>query len=185
MGARNLSRAVTDSDHIQGNKNAAITLVEYGDYQCPFCGAAYPMIKTLQNHFGDKLRFVFRNFPLVHSHRYAVTAALAAEAAGLQGKFWEMHDMLYENQSALEPEDLIAYANALKLDVRKFQRDISNEGLLAHVKEDYQSGEKSGVDGTPAFYINGVKYTGPYKFSELKRYIEGVLGPGISEEKPY
>lgn len=185
MRAKHLSRPVDEMDHVQGEPKAPITFIEYGDYQCTFCGAAQTMIKSLQSHFGAQMRFVFRNFPLIHSHRYAVAAALAAEAAGLQGRFWEMHDFLYENQTALEPEDLIEYAEKLKLDLRRFQRDMSDEKLLVRIRQDYESGERSGVDATPAYFVNGVKYTGAYKLSELKRYIEGLLGSSISEEKPY
>ncbi len=105
------------NDHVQGTANAPVTLVEYGDYECPYCGEAYPIVKALQERLGKQMRFVFRNFPLSEMHPHAEHAAEAAEAAGGQGKFWEMHDLLYENQDALEDEDLARYAKALKLDM--------------------------------------------------------------------
>jgi protein-disulfide isomerase len=106
-----LSMEVSDArDHIQGSAKAAVTLVEYGDYECPYCGQAYPIVKKLQKQMGDQVRFVFRNFPLAEMHPHAAHAAQAAEAAAAQGKFWEMHDMLYERQAALEDDDLVSYA---------------------------------------------------------------------------
>src|SRR5271165_2299125 len=111
-------------DHIQGPIGAPIALVEYGDYECPFCGEAYPIVKAIQERLGDRLCFAFRNFPLINSHPHAEHAAAAAEAAGAQGKFWEMHDLLYENQTALEDEDLAAYAERLGLDAGKLLREI-------------------------------------------------------------
>src|SRR3974377_1140926 len=115
-----LSPPVSERDHVSGSPRAKLTLVEFGDYQCPFCGAAYPVVKQLQGDLGNTLRFVFRNFPLTQAHPYAMIAAEAAEAAALQGKFWEMHDLIYENQEALEPEILLTWAQRAGLDVETF-----------------------------------------------------------------
>src|SRR5438132_8357805 len=119
-----LTPSVSARDHAQGPANAPLTLVEYGDYQCPYCGAAYPVVKRLQKSLGKKLRFVFRNFPLTQAHPYALIAAEAAEAAALQGKFWEMHDLIYEQQNDLEPEIIPSWAKQIELDLKKFATDI-------------------------------------------------------------
>src|ERR1700733_8472681 len=153
---------VTARDHIQGPSHAKLVLVEYGDYECPYCGAAYPVVKELQRRLAGKLSFEFRNFPLATAHPHAEIAAEAAEAAGAQGKFWEMHDMLYENQEALEAENLRGYASALGLDLHRFSRDLSEHIFMAKVREDFRSGVHSGVNGTPSFFINGELYNGAY-----------------------
>lgn len=180
MSDGKLKVVVNDKDHMQGAEFAQVTLLEYGDYQCPYCGAAYPMIKRLQEHFGKDLRFVFRNFPLAQAHEHAVTAALAAEAAGLQGKFWQMHDLLYEHQARLNMSDILGYARIIKLDMTKFREDVQTPELLEKIKDDFRSGEDSGVEGTPSFYINSQKYRGSYEYSALKEYIEGLLGSSYS-----
>src|SRR5580704_17759767 len=153
-----LTVPVSEADHIQGSARAAATLLEYGDYQCPYCGQAYGIIKDLQADLGGKLRFVFRNFPLTTAHPYAELAAEAAEAAAAAGKFWEMHDTLYENQGALGAESIVEYARRLGLDVPKFSDDIEKRRFKTRVKDDFMGGVKSGVSGTPGFYINGKKY---------------------------
>jgi len=148
-------------DHIQGLIEAPIALVEYGDYECPYCGEAYSIIKAIQERLGGRLCFAFRNFPLVNSHPHAQHAAEAAEAAGAQGKFWEMHDLLFENQDALDDEDLAQYAAALKLDARRLIDEVLAGAHTARVREDFRSGARGGVNGTPTFFINGVRYEGP------------------------
>ena len=148
---------VNQNDHIQGSENAPIELVEYGDYQCPYCGEAYPEIKALQKKMGKNLKFVFRNFPLTQMHENAKNAALAAEAAGAQGKFWEMHNMLYENQNSLKEENLVSYAEKIGLDVDRFKNDLQNKTFISKVEGDFEGGMKSGVNSTPSFYVNGEK----------------------------
>lgn len=180
MSDGKLKVLVNDNDHIQGVEFAKVTLLEYGDYQCPYCGSAYPIVKRLQEHFGKDLRFVFRNFPLAQAHEHAVSAALAAEAAGLQGKFWQMHDLLYEHQSRLNTSDILGYGRVLKLDMTKFREDAASPKLLERVKSDFVSGEDSGVEGTPSFYINSQKYRGSYEYSALKESIEGLIGSSYS-----
>jgi len=150
-----------ERDHIEGPSNAPLTLVEYGDYQCPYCGAAYPEVKKVQRQLGSKLRFVFRNFPIPSLHEFAEHAAEVAEAAGAQGKFWEMHDFLYEHQNLLGSDDaILSYATKLRLDVRKLEREIAQHVYMDRIKEDFDGGVRSGVNGTPTFYVNGIRYNG-------------------------
>jgi protein-disulfide isomerase len=151
---------VADRDHIQGPINAAFALVEYGDYECPYCGEAHPIVKAVQERLGDRLCFAFRNFPLVNAHPHAQHAAEAAEAAGEQGKFWEMHDLLFENQAALEDEDLAQYAADLGLDGSRLIAEVLAGTHKGRVREDFKSGARDGVNGTPTFFINGVRYDG-------------------------
>ena len=161
-----------DRDHTQGPADAPVTLVEYGDYECPYCGAAYPIIKQVQERMGEKLRFVFRNFPITTSHPHAEQAAEAAEAAASQGSFWEMHDLLYENQRRLEDEHLRTYAEQLGLDLESFDRDLAEHVHAARVREDFMSGVRSGVNGTPTFYINGARHDDSYEVKTLLAALE-------------
>jgi protein-disulfide isomerase len=161
-----------DRDHIQGPAEAAVTLVEYGDYQCPYCGAAYPIIKEVQARMGGTLRFVFRNFPISTSHPHAEQAAEAAEAAAHQGRFWEMHDLLYENQSRLGEEDLRSYAKELELDVPTFDQELADHVHAERVREDFMSGVRSGGNGTPTFYVNGTRHDGSYEIEALLTVLE-------------
>jgi len=157
-----LSPPVSARDHAQGSADAPVTLVEYGDFECPHCGRAHPIIKMIQKHFGKRLRFVFRNFPIGTIHPHAQKAAEAAEAAGAQGKFWEMHDTLYEHQHALDDLHLARYADALKLDRARFDREMVAGANSSRVREDFLSGVRSGVNGTPTFFINGLRYDGSW-----------------------
>ena len=156
-----------DRDHAQGPAAAPITLVEYGDYECPHCGAAYPVVKKLQKKLGKSLRFIYRNFPLTSIHPHAERAAEAAEAAGAQGKFWEMHDWIFEHQDTLEAADLLKAAKALGLDPKKFASEMESEAYLPRVKEDFKSGIRSGVNGTPTFFINGARHDRPPSYQDL------------------
>jgi len=161
-----------DRDHIQGPAEAAVTLVEYGDYECPYCGAAYPMIKEVQERMGERLRFVFRNFPISTSHPHAEQAAEAAEAAATQGRFWQMHDLLYENQQRLGDEDLRSYAEQLGLEVEPFDQELAEHVHAPRVHEDFMSGVRSGVNGTPTFYINGSRHDDSYDAETLLAALE-------------
>jgi protein-disulfide isomerase len=161
-----------DRDHIEGPADAPVTLVEYGDYECPYCGAAYPIVKQVQSQMGERLRFVFRNFPITTSHPHAEQAAEAAEAADAQGRFWEMHDHLYEHQRHLENDDLVGYAGALGLDVERFADELARHVHAARVREDFMSGVRSGVNGTPTFYVNGLRYDDSYEFEPLSAAVE-------------
>jgi protein-disulfide isomerase len=161
-------------DHIRGAKDAPITVVEYGDYECPHCGEAHFIIQQIEEMFADTLRFVFRNFPLSTVHPDAEPAAEAAEAAAAQKKFWPMHDALFENQDALEESDLVRYATVVGLDVPRFVREM-NEGRYApRVREDFLGGARSGVNGTPTFFVNGYRHDGGYDLASLIDSIEDV-----------
>src|SRR5438093_387846 len=131
---------VAKRDHIQGHIGAPLALVEYGDYECPYCGEAYPIVKAVRERLGESLCFAFRNFPLVNSHPHAQHAAEAAEAASLQGKFWEMHDLLFENQGALTDDDLTRYAKTLGLDGPRILREVLSGAYRSRVQKDLQSG---------------------------------------------
>jgi len=157
-----LTPPVGERDHIAGPDDAPVTLVEYGDYECPYCGMAHPVVKRAQRELGNQLRFVFRNFPLAEAHPHAQTAAQAAEAAGAQGRFWEMHDMIFEHQDALEVKDLLGYAASLGLDAEKIARDLEAGTYVKRVREEFRSGVKSGVNGTPTFFVNGARYDGSW-----------------------
>lgn len=161
-----------DRDHTQGPAAAPVTLVEYGDYECPYCGAAYPIVKEVQQRMGDRLQFVFRNFPITTSHPHAEQAAEAAEAAASQGTFWEMHDLLYENQKRLRDEDLRGYAAQIGLDLDAFDRELAEHVHAARVHEDFMSGVRSGVNGTPTFYVNGERYDESYQLQTLLAALE-------------
>ncbi|MET0281995.1 MAG: DsbA family protein [Steroidobacteraceae bacterium] len=153
-----LAIPVTAADHVQGPMDAPVTLVEYGDYQCPYCGEAYQVIKAVQQTLGSRLRFVFRNFPLNQAHPQAELAAEAAEAAGAQGKFWEMHDALYENQQQLGQPLIEALVEQLGLDAGRLEQDLQARSFQARVKHDFMGGVRSGVNGTPGLFINGQRY---------------------------
>jgi protein-disulfide isomerase len=162
-----LSVPVTKSDHSAGGDAAPVTLVEYGDYQCPFCGQAYPLVKAIQRQMGSSLRFIFRNFPLTNAHPFAEGAAEAAEAAASQGKFWEMHDLLYENQANLGPGLLVEAASSLKLDVKLFLGDLQARKYKERVRRDFMGGVRSGVNGTPGFFVDNVRFDGSWVSGEL------------------
>lgn len=173
--AATLTPAVSGRDHAEGPADAPVTLVEYGDYQCPYCGAAYPVVKRLQKALGKKLRFVFRNFPLTQAHPYALIAAETAEAAANQGKFWEMHDLLFEQQASLEPDIIPAWAEKLGLDLERLGNDIVQGVVEKQIQEDRQSGIRSGVNGTPTFFINGVRHDGSPDYGSLLAALEAGL----------
>jgi protein-disulfide isomerase len=162
MSNGRLTPPVSERDHMAGPGDAPVTLVEYGDYECPYCGMAYPIVKAVQRKLGSQLRFVFRNFPLAEIHPHARHAAQAAEAAAAQGKFWEMHDMLFEHQHALDDEDLIAYARSLGLDAERVARELEAGTYAKRVRDDFRNGVRSGVNGTPTFFVNGERYEGSW-----------------------
>jgi len=176
---KKLTIPVNGSDHMRGSakNNSPITLVEYGDYECPYTGMAYPIVKELIREFGnDKLRFVFRNFPLNEIHPHAQHAAEAAEASAAQNKFWQMHDYLFEHQKALDDGHLLEYAQKVGLeDIHKFKDDVSRHVYAPLIEESLKGGIDSGVEGTPTFYINGVRYEDSFDlrtFSEtLQKYL--------------
>jgi protein-disulfide isomerase len=175
-----LTPPVSHDDHGAGSEDAPVTLVEFGDYECPHCGAAHPVVQEIQRILGPNLRFVFRNFPLRNAHPHAEHAAEAAEAAAAQNEFWGMHDQLFENQDALEDSDLLRYAAALHLDVERVATELA-AGLYAdRVRRDFRSGVKSGVNGKPTFFINGVRHDAPWDLPTLLAAVEAaaVAAPG-------
>jgi protein-disulfide isomerase len=167
-----LTVPVGENDHVLGSEDAFVTLVEYGDYECPQCGRAYWIVKKVQAKMGDRLRFVFRNFPLTQTHPQALRAAEAAEIAASQDKFWEMHDRLYENQDALDDESLIAYAEGIGLNVEKFTEDLLSDKFEEKVRADFMGGVESGVNGTPTFFINGVRFNQSWDYETLLAALE-------------
>jgi len=167
MSHGKLTPPIGPDDHAQGSANAPVTLVEYGDYECPYCGMAYPIVQRIQARLGNRLRFVFRNFPLAEAHPHATAAAELAEAAALQGKFWEMHDMLYEHQRALDPTHLQGYVRKLALDVDALQAALQSGAPDKRVAADFRNGVRSGVNGTPTFFVNGVRFDGDWRDEEI------------------
>jgi protein-disulfide isomerase len=174
-GTARLTVPVSQRDHQQGPATAPVTLVEYGDYECPYCGEAYPIVKEIQRRLGDRLRFVFRNFPLTQSHPHAEHAAEAAEAASAQEKFWQMHDYLFEHQQALDDAHLVHYAVALELDKDRFVREMTAHVYANRVREDFLRGVRSGVNGTPTFFINGVRHDDSHELETLLAAIEAAM----------
>ena len=170
-----LRTPVGPNDHMQGNSNAPVTIVEYGDYECPHCGRAYPIVKRIQEHFGERLLFVFRNFPLNHTHPQAESAAEAAEYVATQGKFWEMHDLLYENQDRLGSDLYEELAEKLHLDPIALTASIDSGQFTDRVRADFTGGVRSGVNGTPTFFINGERYDGSFDYPALVGTINALL----------
>jgi protein-disulfide isomerase len=158
---------VSERDHAHGPASAPATLLEYGDYECPFCGQAHPVVRAVQARLGRRMRFVFRHFPLTEIHPRALPAAEAAEAAGAQGRFWQMHDLLFDNQPALADADLLRYAGALGLDLPRFVTELAEHVHEPKIREDFMSGVRSGVNGTPTFFINGVRHDGAWDVDTL------------------
>jgi len=165
---------VTKDDHAQGPEEAPVTLVEYGDYECPHCGRAYPIVKRVQKHFGKNLRFVFRNFPLNEIHPHAEDAAEVAEFAATQGKFWEMHDLIFENQQALGPETYARLTSSLKLPVSAMESALEQGSFTDRVRSDFSGGVRSGVNGTPTFFINGQRHDDSFDHDVLIAAIEAA-----------
>jgi protein-disulfide isomerase len=166
-----LESPVEASDHFQGPQTAPVTLVEYGDFECPYCGRAYPVVKELKRHFGDDLRFVFRHTPRAITHPHALHSAEAAEAADAQGKFWEMHDRLFEHQGALRDEDLVQHASAIGLDVTRFENDLRTHAFASKVHAQETTGAHS-VLTTPTFFINAVRFDDTPDRATLEQAIE-------------
>lgn len=166
---------LNENDHIQGGLDAPVALLEYGDYQCPFCGRAYYVIKQLQKDYGPQLKFVFRNFPLSEIHPLAEPAAEVAEFAGAHGQFWEMHDALYENQDSLGLPLFLELADGLGLPETGLQRALAQHQFMAKIRADFLGGVRSGVNGTPTFFINGVRHDGSYEYEDLAADIDAHL----------
>ena len=167
-----LKPPINNRDHITGPADAPVTLVEFGDYECPYCGAAYPIVEAVRHALKDSLLFAFRHFPLTTAHPHALAAAEASEAAAAQGQFWQMHARLYQNQDALADDDLLDHAAAIGLSLPKFVEDMREHRHLARVRADFTSGARSGVNGTPSFFINGIRYDGLRDLQSMLAAIE-------------
>jgi protein-disulfide isomerase len=163
-----------DRDHIRGREDAPVTLVEYGDFECPYCGQAEGVLRELLRDAGDDVRYVWRHLPLADVHPSAELAAQAAEAAAAQGAFWKMHDVLLEHQDALTPPDLMRYAAELELDVERFTDDLERRAFAARIAEDVDGADRSNVSGTPTFFVNGRRHYGAYDIAALKQAVRGA-----------
>jgi protein-disulfide isomerase len=170
-----LTLPVGRRDHVRGPATAPLTLLEYGDYECPFCGAAHSVVDQVVQIMGDQLRFAYRHFPLTQIHPHAQQAAEAAEAAAAQGRFWEMHDLLFEHQDRLAARDLLAYASTLGLDAPRFAIELNTHAHAPRVREDFLSGVRSGVNGTPTFFINDLRHNGGYDLESLLTALTAAL----------
>jgi len=167
-----LTRRINENDRTCGNTFAQLILVEYGDYECYHCSLAHQNIKKLQQYFGNRMLYVFRNFPLTGIHPNAISSAHIAEAAGLQGKFWMIHDFIFENQPRICPMNILDYTRKAGVDVNKLIKDVHSYKVIDKVEADIDSGEKSGVNGTPAFFINGKRYNGSYNYEDLLEVLD-------------
>jgi protein-disulfide isomerase len=171
---------ITPHDHVRGPANAAITLVEYGDYECPHCGAAHPQVKRVERQFGNRLRFAFRHFPLSQAHPLAAPAAECAETAAAYGRFWDMHDAIYENQDRLGLPLFFTLARALAIPEIELRMALTTEKYAPKIRSDFLSGVRSGVNGTPTFFINGVRHDGSFLFEDLAAAINVHLYVGAA-----
>ncbi len=175
-GRNVLTLPVSNRDHTRGLNLKNVTLVEYGDYQCPYSHQAYSVVESILRDYNNNIRFVYRHFPLTQIHPLAEGASKAAESAALQGKFWDMHEQLYRN-SSLDELSLRRYASIIGLNLAQFERDLVSTAVIQRVNEDYQSGVRSGVRGTPSFFINGKLYSGSWDFTNLWRSIAAQMKP--------
>jgi len=179
-----LKQPLSEQDHRRGSDNAPAVLVEYGDFECPFCGRAQGLIRQLQDRFGSQLLFVFRHFPLSTVHPHAELAAEAAEAAGTQGRFWEMHDALYDNQEQLSAELIVGLGQTLELNMPRFMSELNGRSYRARVQQDFMGGVRSGVNGTPTFFINGLRHDGPVDLDSLSTALELAARAARRAPKP-
>lgn len=172
-----LTQPISASDHVQGPANAPLQLVEYGDYECPYCVRAHSIVQGLRESLKDDLVYVYRHFPLMELHPHSLDAARAAEAASRQGEdlFWKMHGTLIDNRANLESDELFDYAAAIGLDVARFERDFRNPGNEARVLAELQKGAATGVNGTPTFFINGFRYDRPWSYESLLQFLQLLL----------
>ncbi|MCW2960958.1 MAG: protein-disulfide isomerase [Thermoleophilia bacterium] len=177
--APHLSVPVDEHDHALGDSDAALTLVFYGDYQCPYCRTANATERALREQFDpSELRIVFRHYPITQKHPFALPAAIVAEAAGMQGRFWDMHDTLFANQDRLDEESLVTFARQAALDLDRFRRDVTEPYCEQKVERDFRSGVESGVEGTPAFFVNGIRYEGDYSADVMSAKLRAMLEQG-------
>jgi protein-disulfide isomerase len=170
-----LALALQPTDHIQGREHARVTIIEYGDFECPSCKVAAPTIKMLLDQFPNQIRFVYRHFPLEDAHPHALLAAEAAEAAGAQGKFWPMHELLFRNQAHLQGKDLRRYAETLGLDLVRYTAEMDDHIYLQKVREHIDSGRRSHIRATPAFFVDGVVQDISFGMLALHKAVEAAI----------
>lgn len=173
-----LTLAVRKDDYSLGPNDAPVTLLEYGDYECPYSRKGYRFAQMLLRHREGHIRFIFRNYPLRKIHPHAQFCAEAALAAGDQGKFWEMHDLLFDNNRELSKKKIDRFAEQIELDMNRFRTDLEQERFKKRVTEDFRSGVKSGVEKTPAFFVNGQRYEGELEYRELESFIDSIMEHG-------
>ena len=172
---QSLAVPVEPSDHRQGAEHAPVTLIEYGDFECPSCRVAAPTIPLLLERHANKIRFVYRHFPIEDAHPHALGAAQAAEAAGAQGRFWPMHDLLFQNQAHLKGKDLVRYAASLGLDLTRFNADVSGQVYLQRIREQIEGGRRSHLRATPTFFLNGVLVDVSYGMQSLHDAVDAAV----------
>jgi protein-disulfide isomerase len=175
MTSTQLKPAIRESDHHRGPLAAPIQLVEYGDFECGYCGLAFPQIERFVKEFSDQVCFAFRNFPLSNIHPHAMLAAMAAEAAGRQNNFWPMHHLLFQNQESLSEQSILYFAQILRLDMAEFKRDLSAPELENHIQSDFMSGVRSGVNGTPTLFLNGYRFNAGADYELLSQSARRIL----------
>lgn len=175
MNESTLKIPIIKTDHTKGPRSAPVNIVEYSDFQCPYCAAASPILETLIENFRHTLCFAYRHFPITTLHPHAAKAAVASEAAALQSQFWSMHDALFSNQAYISDNSILIMARELKLDMKKFERDLERPELIEKVQADFNSGVKSGVSGTPTLFINGLRYEGEINYEDLAREVEQII----------
>jgi len=170
-----LTVPVDETDHVRGPEHASVTLVEYGDFQCPYCGAAYPVVEALLAQRPETVRFAYRHFPVTNVHPYAELAAETAEAAGARGRFWPMHHWLFEHQAELDPAGLLVGAAQVGLPPDAVELEVMGHVYLDKVQRDFASGVRSGVNGTPTFFINGLRHDGGYSLADLLQAVDAAV----------
>jgi protein-disulfide isomerase len=170
-----LAVPVTEMDHAKGRPDAAIELVEYGDFECPYCRKAFGIVTRLLQTYGDNVHYVFRNFPLQNMHPHALSAAKAVEAAALQRRYWQMHELLFENQDELDDENLMSLADEIGLNVNQFERAFKSSTVMKRIESDVEGARQSGVESTPAFFINGRKYEGDWSYDSLSEILNSLV----------
>jgi protein-disulfide isomerase len=185
MQSAQLAVPVNERDHTQGPASAPVTLIEYGDFECPHCARAYPQVEGIRRYMGDNLRFVYRHFPLGEAHPHAQHAAEASEAAGAQGKFWEVHHLLFENHDALDNEDLLRYLAQVGCDVKRAAEELASGAYTKDVRDDFRGGVRSGVNGTPTFFINGVRHDDSWDLEPLFETLEAASGTRRTRTKKH